>query len=154
MKRSQPALQADGRVGRTAPYRVRRRMPVGLETEGDDLRDLAPNIKRQRLLLEGYYSIVMTREAVACYLTQVAAHLGLRTYAEPVIYAPSGAGKQANEGFAAFIPLIDSGIALYVWSEQRLFAVLLYTCKAFDEAAAISYTRTFFASEEVVHSSF
>lgn len=118
------------------------------------MRDLAPNITRQRLLLEGYYSIAMNREAVAGYLTQVAAHLGLRTYAEPVIYAPSGEGKQANQGFDAFIPLIDSGISLYVWSEQRFFSVLLYTCKAFDEAAAITYTRTFFAAEEVVHSSF
>jgi S-adenosylmethionine/arginine decarboxylase-like enzyme len=118
------------------------------------VRDLAPNIKRQRLLLEGYYSIVMNREAVACYLTQVAAHLGLRTYAEPVIYAPAGEGKQANQGFDAFIPLIDSGISLYVWSEQRFFSVLMYTCKAFDEAAAVSYTQTFFSSEELVHSSF
>lgn len=70
------------------------------------------------------------------------------------MHAPSGEGKQANQGFDAFIPLIDSGISLYVWSEQRFFSVLLYTCKAFDEVAAISYTRTFFLSEEVVHSSF
>ena len=118
------------------------------------MRDLAPNIKRQRLLLEGYYSITMDREAVARYLTQVAAHLGLRTYAEPVIYSPSGEGKQANQGFDGFIPLIDSGISLYVWSEQHFFSALLYTCKAFDELAAVSYTREFFASEEVVHSSF
>jgi S-adenosylmethionine/arginine decarboxylase-like enzyme len=123
-------------------------------SRGDRLRDLAPKIQRQRLLLEGYYSIAMNREAVTCYLTQVAAHLGLRTYAEPVIYTPSGEGKQANQGFDAFIPLIDSGISLYIWSEQRFFSALLYTCKAFDEAAAISYTRTFFSSDEVVHSSF
>jgi S-adenosylmethionine decarboxylase len=118
------------------------------------LRDLAPSIKRQRLILEGYYSFVMNREAVAGYLTGVAAHLGLRTYAEAVIHSPSGDGQQANQGFDAFIPLIDSGISLYVWSEQRFFSALLYTCKAFDEGAAISYTREFFSSEEVVHSSF
>lgn len=45
----------------------------------DHVRDLAPNIKRQRLLMEGYYSIALNREAVASYLTQVAAHLGLRS---------------------------------------------------------------------------
>ena len=124
------------------------------QTEGDLVRDLAPTIKRQRLLLEGYYSIAMDREAVRRYLTQVAAHLGLRTYAEPVIHSPSGEGKHENQGFDAFIPLIDSGISLYVWSEQHFFSALLYTCKAFDEQAAVSFTRRFFASEEVVHSSF
>lgn len=118
------------------------------------MRDLAPNIKRQRLLLEGFYSIAIDRETVACYLTQVAAHLGLRTYSAPVIHSPAGEGKCSNQGFDVFIPLIDSGISLYVWSAQRFFSVLLYTCKAFDEVAAIAYTRTFFASEEVVHASF
>jgi hypothetical protein len=118
------------------------------------VRDLAPGIKRQRLLLEGYYAIVMDREVVARYLTGVAAHLGLRTYAEPTIHSPAGEGKPSNQGFDGFIPLIDSGIALYVWSEQRFFSALLYTCKAFDEAAATAYTREFFSSEDVAHLSF
>jgi hypothetical protein len=118
------------------------------------VRDLAPSIKRQRLLLEGRYTIEMDREMVANYLVSVAAHLGLRTYAEPIVHAPSGEGKPGNQGFDAFIPLIDSGISIYVWSEQRFFSALLYTCKDFDAAAAISFTRSFFASPEIVHSSF
>jgi hypothetical protein len=118
------------------------------------VKALAPSIKRQRLLLEGYYMIEMNRVRVANYLISVAAHLGLRTYAEPIVRALSGEGKQENQGFDAFIPLLDSGISLYVWSGKTFFSALLYTCKSFDVAAAISFTRSFFASPEIVHSSF
>jgi hypothetical protein len=118
------------------------------------LRNIAPDIMRQRLLLEGYFTVPVDRAAVGRYLTGVAAQLGLRTYAEPIVHAPSGLGKPENQGFDGFVPLIDSGIALYVWSERRFFSALLYTCKAFDVGAAVAYTRTFFGAPEIVDLSF
>jgi S-adenosylmethionine decarboxylase len=57
-----------------------------------------------------------------------------------VIFTPGGEGRQENQGYDAFLPLIDSGISLYVWTGPRFLAVVLFTCKAFDEAAAIDYT--------------
>jgi S-adenosylmethionine decarboxylase len=104
--------------------------------------------------MEGFSGIPVDRDTVARYLTGVVAHLGLRSYADPIIHAPSGAGKPANEGFDAFLPLIDSGISLYFWSARGFLSVVLYTCQAFDEAAAVAYTTTFFRSPEVVHRSF
>jgi hypothetical protein len=119
------------------------------------MRNLAPDIFRQRLLIEGYYADEMTRERLTEYLTSIAAHLDLRTYADPIVFSPaSGMGKEANEGFDAFVPLIDSGISAYVWSRARFFSVLLYTCKGFDEGAAVEFTRRFFRAEgEVVSQS-
>jgi hypothetical protein len=86
----------------------------------------------------------------------LAAHLGLRTYGEPIIFSPaSGMGREENAGFDAFVPLIDSGISLYVWSQARFFSTVLYTCKGFDEQAAIDFTRDFFAvASEMVNASF
>lgn len=78
------------------------------------MRDLAPDIVRQRLLIEGFYSIEVNQEKVASYLLGVAAHLDLQTYGDPIIHAPEGLGKAENQGFDAFIPLIDSSISLYV----------------------------------------
>jgi S-adenosylmethionine decarboxylase len=78
---------------------------------------------------------------LAAYLTGVAAHLGLRAYGEPAIFSPGGEGKAENQGFDAFLPLVDSGISAYVWTGRRFVSVLLYTCKGFDEAAAIDFTR-------------
>ncbi len=118
------------------------------------MQDLAPHITRQRLLLEGYYSVPVDRESVSSYLAAVAKHLGLRAYGDPVVHSPFGAGKQENQGFDAFIPLIDSGISLYVWSSQQFFSALLYSCKRFDEAAAVSFTKEFFGASEVAHRAF
>ena len=118
------------------------------------MKNLAPDIVRQRLLIEGIYSISVGREEVESYLLGVASHLSLRTYGSPIIYAPGGAGKDENEGFDAFIPLIDSGISLYVWTSASFFASVLFTCKAFDTASALNYTKEFFATMEVEHQEF
>ena len=109
------------------------------------MKNLAPEIFRQRLLIEGYYTIEVTRESLAAYLSGVAAHLGLRAYGEAAIFAPGGAASAANQGFDAFLPLADSGISAYVWSNRKFVSILLYTCKGFDQGAAIAFTRRHFA---------
>ena len=109
------------------------------------MKNLAPDIFRQRLLLEGFYSGEMTAERLTEYLLGVAAHLELRTYAAPIIFSPAaGMGREENAGFDAFVPLIDSGISAYIWSRAAFFSVLLYTCKGFDETAAAEFTREYF----------
>ena len=113
------------------------------------MHDLAPHIFRQRLLMEGIYTIEMDRATLARYMSGLAAHLDLRAYGEAVIYSPAGLGKAENQGFDAFLPLIDSGIAAYVWSSARLFSIVLYTCKGFDAARAVDFTRELFAADAV-----
>ncbi|UCE19861.1 MAG: hypothetical protein JSV84_05840 [Gemmatimonadota bacterium] len=120
------------------------------------MKNIAPNIFRQRLLIEGFYSIEMTKEVIEHYLRGVAKHLDLNTYGEPVIYSPvSGMGRGENAGFDAFVPLVDSGISAYVWTGEAFFSIVLYTCKGFDERAAVDFTSRFFtATGEVVSFSF
>jgi hypothetical protein len=118
------------------------------------MKDLAPDIVRQRLLIEGLYTAKIDQAAVENYLIGVAAHLGLRTYGPPIVHAPGGAGKDENEGFDAFIPLIDSGISLYVWSKQRFFAAVLFTCKKFEVGAALVFTKSHFGARDIEHRSF
>ena len=116
------------------------------------MKDLAPQITRQRLLVEGFYTIDVDRDAVDRYLHGVAAHLGLRAYGEATIFSPGGEGKAENQGFDAFLPLIDSGISLYVWSSARFFSAILYTCKRFDERSAVAFTCEFFDAQGEVAS--
>lgn len=108
------------------------------------MKNIAPHITRQRLLLEGFFSIDVTKEVLSDYLYGIAAHLGLRTYGEPTIFSPSGAGKEDNQGFDAFIPLIDSGISAYIWSTHKFFSIILYTCKIFNKEEALAYTKNYF----------
>jgi S-adenosylmethionine/arginine decarboxylase-like enzyme len=118
------------------------------------MRDLAPHITRQRLLIESYYTAPVDQAAVERYLLELARHLELRVYGAPVIHSPGGTGKAENQGFDAFIPLIDSGISLYVWSAHRFFAVVLFTCKPFAAEKAVEFTRRFFSAPDLEHRAF
>jgi len=113
------------------------------------MRDLAPDITRQRLLVEGYYTCAVDRDVVVSYLRGVASELELRTYGEPTVHSPGGEGRPENQGFDAFIPLIDSGISLYVWGTQQFFSSILFTCKAFDSERAVAFTQRFFGADDV-----
>ena len=113
------------------------------------MRDLAPDITRQRLLIEGYYSIDVNEETITEYLSGLARALHLRTYGDPTIHSTGGAGRAENQGYDAFIPLIDSGISLYVWSASKFFASLLFTCKKFEKDDAVTYTREHFGTSDV-----
>ena len=118
------------------------------------MRNLAPDITRQRLLIEGHFTAPVDREVVERYLLGLARHLDLRTYGRPVVHSPEGEGKPENQGFDAFIPLIDSGISLYVWSARRFFAVVLFTCKRFEVERALEYTRRLFEPSALEHQAF
>lgn len=120
------------------------------------MKNLAPNIFRQRLLIEGFYTTDMSEAILEEYLLTIASHLNLRTYGQPIIFSPaSGMGRDENAGYDAFVPLIDSGISVYVWSNAQFFSIVIYTCKGFDEKAAIDFTQEYFTvSEEIVSSSF
>ena len=109
-------------------------------------KDLAPDIFRQRLLIEGYFERSIDADAVRAYLLGAAAHLNLRTYGDPVVFSPaSGVGREENAGYDAFVPLIDSGISGYFWTVPKFLSVVFYTCTGFDEAAAVAFTRQYFA---------
>ena len=118
------------------------------------MRDLAPDIVRQRILIEGFYTIDVDEEVIRDFFGLITKRLDLRTYDLPVVFAPGSEGRQANEGYDAFVPLIDSGISLYVWTGPRFLSVVAFTCKAFDAGAAVEATREFFAMTEVEFTSF
>lgn len=129
---------------------------VSVSVSMASLKDLAPAVVRQRLLVEGHFAGEMTGDRVRAFLLGLAATLDLRTYGEPVVFRPaSGMGKAANAGFDAFVPLVDSGISAYFWVSPGFFSVLLYTCKGFDANAAIAHTRDLLdAQGELVAHSF
>lgn len=118
------------------------------------MKDLAPGIVRQRLLLEGYYNIDVNEETIREYFREVTAALDLRMYGEPIIFSPQSLGSYDNQGYDAFVPLIDSGISLYVWKNHRFLSAVIYTCKHFDEKQAEDFTRGFFGIEEAATRSF
>jgi hypothetical protein len=116
--------------------------------------DLAPDITRQRLLVEGFYTVAVDETVIAHFFERLTAALGLRAYGSPTIFSPGGEGAEGNQGYDAFVPLIDSGISLYVWTARRFLSVVVYTCKHFSVHVAVDTTRTFFAMTELAHDEF
>lgn len=115
----------------------------------------APEIMRQRLLVEGYFQTEVDEAEIRRYFTTITGKLALRVYGEPIIFSPGGDGKAENQGYDAFIPLIDSGICLYVWTQRKFVSTILYTCKSFDEDAALQEIRSFFRLKDgFYHQSF
>ena len=108
------------------------------------MKNLAPDIVRQRLLIEGFYKINVSKKVIQAYFKKVTKALDLKMYGKPIIYATGERGKKINQGYDAFVPLIDSGISVYVWANAKFFSVVIYTCKKFDEKAAKKVTAEFF----------
>jgi hypothetical protein len=112
------------------------------------LTDIGPEVFRKRLLVEGYFSVEMSVETLKAYFSHITAQLNLRTYGEPIIHQTSGAGKDINQGFDGFVPLIDSGIYIGVWVNPKFLSTILYTCGDFDEEHAVRSVEGFFRLSE------
>jgi S-adenosylmethionine/arginine decarboxylase-like enzyme len=113
------------------------------------LTNIAPEIFRKRLLVEGYFGIEVTEETLKEYFSHITSNLGLRTYGPPIIHTTSGAGKDINEGFDGFVPLIDSGIYISVWVKPKFLSTIIYTCGEFDEQKAVELLKEFFRMPEM-----
>ena len=118
------------------------------------MKNLAPKITRQRLLIEGFYQKKIDEQVIEDYFKTVTDSLKLRMYEKSIIFSPGGNGKEENQGYDAFVPLIDSGISLYIWTDTKFFSLIIYTCKAFDKAKALKTTKKIFEVEEMESMSF
>lgn len=118
------------------------------------MRNLAPQIIRQRLMIEAKYENAIRQTDVEQFLRELPKELDLRIYTDPVVYSPGGEGRAENQGYDGFVALIDSGISIYVWENAKFLSTVIYTCKGFDESRAISFTSSFFKTTDVEHLSF
>jgi len=108
------------------------------------LTTIAPEIFRKRLLVEGYFAVPVAHDTIRSYFERVTRDLGLRTYGDPVIHRTSGQGKEVNEGFDGFVPLVESGIYIAVWVHPRFLSTIIYSCGEFDIDRAVGIVHDFF----------
>lgn len=111
--------------------------------------DLAPEIYRQRLVVEGLVTAPISAEQITTYLSQLSGVLDMVTLLEPVTH------QSDTYGWAGWIHWETSGAHFYGWDQPRLFfSVDIYTCKAFSAERAVAFTRDFFDATEVVYREF
>lgn len=118
------------------------------------MKNLAPKITRQRLVIEGFFEINVDEKVIIKFFNEITKTLNLKKYGKPMIYATGERGKVINRGFDAFVPLIDSGIALYIWGNAKFFSTLIYSCKKFDLKKAVKFSKEFFNVKKITYQSF
>lgn len=113
------------------------------------MRDLAPQIHRQRLVIEGYPKDDITAGAIRSYLSELSTILGMVALIEPVTH------RSELYGEAGWIHWETSGAHFYAWEQPlRFFSVDIYTCKTFVVADALEFTRKTFETTDLAHREF
>jgi hypothetical protein len=111
--------------------------------------DLAPEIYRQRLVVEGLVTEPIGARQIEAYLSRLSDVLDMTTLLEPVTH------QSDTSGWAGWIHWETSGAHFYGWDQPRLFfSVDIYTCKAFSAERAVAFTRDFFGATKVTYREF
>lgn len=111
--------------------------------------DLAPDIYRQRLVIEGYPCKPIEAKDIEQYLAELSGVCDMTTLLSPVTHCSD------TYGWAGWIHWETSGAHFYAWDRPRLFfSVDIYTCKAFDPAQALEFTCDYFGATGVTAKGF
>lgn len=105
---------------------------------------VAPEVFRQRMLVDITTDTSLTKTAVEEFLTGIVKHLRLISYGGPMVYETGGQGKAVNQGYDGFIALVDSGISISTWRDSGLVSVYVHTCKEFKEEDALTFIDDYF----------
>tara|TARA_B100000214_G_scaffold371394_1_gene347710 strand:- start:151 stop:849 length:699 start_codon:yes stop_codon:yes gene_type:complete len=102
--------------------------------------DLAPEIHRQRLVIEGTLHNPFTPEEMTRYSNEITDVLNMTAVTAPVC------NYDSNYGWCAYTHWKESGMHIYGWDDRSpaFFSVDLYTCKKFKPQDAVNYTEEFF----------
>ena len=112
-------------------------------------RDLASMIPRQRLVVEGYPTFVISDDHIKDYLSRLSTVTDMITLIEPVTHCSD------LYGWAGWIHWETSGAHFYSWERPvAFFSVDIYTCKAFEPARVVAFTERYFRTTEIVAKGF
>jgi hypothetical protein len=125
-------------------------MPIAMRfMKKKKIKDLAPEIHRQRAVIEGRPHKEITAPEIKQYLKGLSEVLRMITLTEPVTH------RSPTYGEAAWIHWESSGAHFYAWDYPKLFfSVDIYTCKPFDVHDAVNYTKEYFNISHVEYMEF
>lgn len=113
------------------------------------MKDLAPQIYRQRLVIEGIPKTAISSTQLKEYLNTLSGKIGM------VTVLPAVTHRSETYGEAGWIHWETSGAHFYAWDQPLLFfSVDIYTCKQFKIEDAVSFTKDFFDAETITYKSF
>lgn len=110
------------------------------------MKNLAPDLIRQRLIIETTTEKIIEPDKIKKYLLELAEVTDMEVLSGPYSYS-------AHEiGYGGWIHWKSSGAHFYSYpTKPPLLIVDIYTCKKFDNETAIEFTREFFDAIELVY---
>ena len=107
--------------------------------------DLAPDILRQRVVVEGTCARSIDDDEIVRYLNGLSDVCKMNVLLEPVTH------RSDRYGWAGWVHWEASGAHFYAWEQPRLFfSVDVYACAPFSAEDVAAFTRTFFEATELV----
>jgi|TARA_R100000482_G_scaffold74662_1_gene28718 S-adenosylmethionine decarboxylase len=106
-------------------------------------KDLAPDICRQRIVIEGTLRNAFKAEDMDRYCREMTKVLNMTEATAPFCnYDP-------DYGWCAYVHWKESGMHVYAWDDKKppFFSVDVYTCRAFDPQTPVDYTKNFFGDD-------
>lgn len=98
------------------------------------MRDLARDIFRQRMIIEGLTQHPLNEMLIKKLLNQLCVDLNMVSLMEPLIH------DCEEYGLCGFMHWKTSGCHIYSWEHRHpypFFSIDIYTCKPFDEKGAV-----------------
>jgi len=108
-------------------------------------KNLAPNIIRQRLIMEGTTTEIIKPDQIKDYLLKLAEVSKMEVLKNPVTSNAHGLG------WGGWIHWRTSGAHFYSYSgKPSLFTVDTYTCKPFNVKEVVEFTKKYFKPLDLV----
>jgi S-adenosylmethionine decarboxylase len=112
------------------------------------IKNLAPTIYRQRLVIEGIPTKAISDKDIKDYLSKLSGVLEMKTLLSPVTH------RSDLYGWAGWIHWETSGAHFYAWEQPKLFfSVDIYTCKKFSNKTALDFTKQYFQATKISYQS-
>ena len=108
-------------------------------------KNLAPNLVRQRILIEGTTKAIVEPEQIKAYLWELSKVVQMKVLSDPMAYPAD------DMGYGGWIHWVTSGAHFYSYpTDPPLFTVDAYTCKPFSVEKAVDFTKEYLQAIELV----
>ena len=101
-------------------------------------RDLAPNIVRRRLVIEGITTEPLPVDQITTYMIELSKVMDMTIVSQPTT------NYEEDYGFSAYLCWKESGMHVYTWSKTddrpNFFSIDIYTCKDFEIKEVLNFT--------------
>tara|TARA_Y100000593_G_scaffold49908_1_gene94055 strand:+ start:16942 stop:17295 length:354 start_codon:yes stop_codon:yes gene_type:complete len=106
-------------------------------------KDLAPEICRQRMVVEGTLHNSFSPEDQKRYCEEISKVLDMTPVSEPKT------DFAEKYGWCCFMHWKESGMHIYSWDHRnpKFFSIDIYTCKSFNSEDVLRYTEEFFGED-------